>query len=107
MKTTENNYKVSKNYNLLHDLIVNEGLQLICFVNHFKSYFTDSDTINKNIVREVGTIEVVNNLKYEIKLANIAYERAIYNNLKDIDRFNEICIELDLSFIKPTKGESK
>jgi len=96
-KTTENNYNVSKDYDLLHSLIVDLKLMLVCFVNYQTNRFHSE---NNFIDRDIAIISL-NGRRYQIGVRGTGY--ADYIEAPNKSKFYTMCEKLNLTFILPEK----
>lgn len=95
-KTTENNYNVSKDYDLLHSLI-EKGLMLVCFVDYKTNRF---NTENNFIDRDIAIIRI-DGRRFQIGVRGTGYgDYILYPNKS---KFYEMCEKLNLTFILPEK----
>jgi len=92
-KTTENNYNVSKDYDLLHSLIVDLKLMLVCFVN----YQTNRFHVENNFIDRDVAIISLNGNRYQIGVRGTGIEAP------NKSKFYAMCEKLNLTFILPEK----
>jgi len=96
MKTTESNYNISKDYDLLHSLI-EKGLMLVCFVDYKTNRF---DPENNFIDRDIAIIRI-DGRRYQIGVRGTGYED--YIEAPNKAKFYEMCQKSNLTFIQPNK----